>query len=58
MPRQKYMQPIAQRIAAMKDGTVFIVSDLLDIASLPTVNMALSRLSARGDIRRVMRGIY
>lgn len=42
----------------MEDGTVFIVSDLLDLAPLPSVNMALSRLSAKGDIRRVMRGIY
>ena len=58
MSRQKYGQPILERIEEMKDGSVFITSDFADIAPVAAINMSLSRLEAAHRIRRVMRGIY
>lgn len=58
MPREKYQNLIEQRIAGMKDGTVFIPSDFADIANAAAVLMALSRLESMHTIRRIMRGVY
>ena len=49
---------ISQRIDAAAPGTVFITSDLADVAAVPAINMALSRMAAAGELRRIMRGVY
>lgn len=49
---------ISQRIEAAAPGTVFITSDLADVATVSAINMALSRMAAGGELRRIMRGVY
>ena len=49
---------IAYRIEGMIPGTVFVPSDLFDIASIDNANTVLSRMAKSGEILRVMRGIY
>ena len=58
MNRPDYLKQIENRIRSMPEGSVFITSDFLDLADTPTINKALSRLSAEGTIRRVVRGVY
>ena len=49
---------ILSRIYGKKRGQVFTPKDFLDIASHETVRQTLSRLTAAGTIRRLMRGVY
>lgn len=49
---------IAKRIEDADCGTVFITSDFADIASVPSINTALSLMAERNTLRRVMRGVY
>ena len=58
MSRPDTMKQIEQRIAAAPAGTAFITSDFLDLAEIPAINKALSRLTESKTIRRVIRGVY
>lgn len=58
MERPKYNKAIIGRINEMDDGSIFITSDFSDIASIPAINMAMSRLVDENKIRRIKRGIY
>jgi len=49
---------ITQRIQALGQGSVFANRDFLDLGSRAAVDQALSRLTRRGDIRRLRAGIY
>lgn len=49
---------ILSRIYGKKRGQVFTPKDFLDIANHETVRKTLSRLTAAGTIRRLMRGVY
>ena len=42
----------------MPSGSVFSAADFYDIADTDPINKALSRLTASGDIRRIIQGIY
>lgn len=44
---------------AYKDsGYVFLATDFFGIADTDPVNKALSRLNKRGEIRRIIKGVY
>jgi predicted transcriptional regulator of viral defense system len=49
---------ITARIRKLKRGGVFTPKDFIDLASHETVRKVLSRLTERGMIRRLMRGVY
>ncbi len=49
---------VAYRIRGNGTGWAFSPRDFLDIGERPTVDSALHRLTSRGEIRRVIRGIY
>ncbi len=56
--RTNYKKIIERIIAEKEDGSVFITSDFVDIASFDTVNRILNRLSEDKKIHRIIRGIY
>jgi predicted transcriptional regulator of viral defense system len=49
---------IERRVAAAPPGHAFTIEDFLGMASPAAVKTALSRLSKRGEIDRVRRGLY
>jgi hypothetical protein len=49
---------LKSRIYGSGKGSVFTPSDFLDIGGRDSVDKALSRLAAKGTIRRVARGLY
>lgn len=49
---------ILKRIRAKGRGAVFTSSDFLDLGGRAAVDQTLSRLAARGGIRRLARGLY
>jgi predicted transcriptional regulator of viral defense system len=49
---------IERRVTSAPPGQVFTVEEFLSIASPAAVNTALSRLSKKGEIDRVRRGLY
>src|SRR6516225_5273449 len=59
---RKMTQSIDSRILARIHwrgrGSVFVPSDFLDIGSREAVDLALHRLSRKGTIRRLARGVY
>lgn len=58
MERPNYLEQIKARTNESEPGTVFIPSDFFDIAEAVKVNVALKRLTDRGELRRIMRGVY
>lgn len=58
MCRPDYMKQIEERITSAPAGVAFITSDFLDVADTLTINKALSRLTEKGKIRRIIRGVY
>jgi len=46
------------RICAKPPGTVWTVGDFIDFGPRDTINKALQRLAAAGNIRRIDRGLY
>lgn len=46
------------RIVESENGSIYIISDFMDIASYEVVRKTLSRLVIEGYLIRVMRGIY
>lgn len=49
---------ILQRIKSKGRGAIFAPSDLLDLGSRASIDQTLSRLTDRGVIRRLTRGLY
>lgn len=49
---------IQQRIRRRGAGSVFVPEDFLDLGGRAAVDQALSRLSRKGMIRRLARGVY
>src|ERR1035441_8643945 len=49
---------VLYRIRGTGGGWTFSPHDFLDLGIRPTVDSALHRLEKRGEIRRVIRGIY
>jgi len=49
---------VSYRIRGNGGGWAFSPRDFLDLGGRPTVDSALHRLTQRGEIRRVIRGIY
>ncbi len=49
---------ITARIRKLKTGSVFTPKDFIDLSSHETVRKVLSRLTERGMIRRLIRGVY
>lgn len=52
------MNLIKSKITKLPFGSVFIVSDFIDIAEYENIKKCLQRLEKEGFIRRVIRGIY
>lgn len=53
-----YMEQIRERISAASDGTVFTNSDFVDIADTDTIRKIMQRLTQKGLLRRVSKGIF
>lgn len=49
---------IARRVRRAKPGTVFTPALFIDVGSRAAIDKALQRLAARGDLRRLSRGLY
>jgi hypothetical protein len=49
---------IERRIARAQDGAVFYVGDFLDLGPRTAVDTALTWLTRKGTIRRLIRGLY
>jgi predicted transcriptional regulator of viral defense system len=56
--RQTIENKAKYRIRGAGGGWAFSPRDFLDLGGRPTVDSALHRLEKRGEIRRVIRGIY
>jgi len=56
--RQTIENKLSYRIRGNGSGWAFSPKDFLDLGGRPTVDSALHRLTQRGEIRRVVRGIY
>ena len=53
-----YAKEIQKRIGAAPDGTIFIVSDLVDVADSETIRRNLNRLVQAGTLRRILKGVF
>ena len=53
-----YTDQIRERILNAPQDTVFVTSDLADIADSNTVKQSMNRLVKEGTLRRVMRGVF
>jgi predicted transcriptional regulator of viral defense system len=49
---------IQRRVSSASPGQIFTIEEFLSIASPAAINTALSRLTKRGEIDRVRRGLY
>ncbi len=58
MTRIDYLRQVTSQIEGYQDGTVFTASDFAEIADPKTIFMSLSRLSEKGKVTKVMRGVY
>src|SRR5882762_4813579 len=56
--RQTIENKLSYRIRGNGSGWAFSPKDFLDLGGRPTIDSALHRLTQRGEIRRVVRGIY
>ena len=56
--RQTIENKMSYRIRGNGSGWAFSPKDFLDLGGRPTVDSALHRLAQRGEVRRVVRGIY
>ena len=56
--RQTIENRILYRLRGTGGGLAFSPRDFLDFGSRPAVDSALHRLAQKGNIRRVIRGIY
>ena len=52
-----YEKKIQNRIGAAPDGTIFIVSDFLDVADSETIRRNLNRLVQAGTLRNILKDL-
>lgn len=55
---RKVRDKIESRIARMGPGSVFTPKDLIDLGTRGSVDVALSKMTSQGRIRRLSRGLY
>ena len=55
---EAYAKQIRDRIYKAKDSCIFINSDFTDIADSETIRRNLNRITEKGDLRRVLNGVY
>jgi len=53
-----YSRQIQDRISNAAEGTVFVSSDFADIADTETVRRNMNRLTQKGMLRRILKGVY
>ena len=53
-----YIERLKEEIDALPLGSAFVVSDFSEICDYQTAKRSLARLCERGEIRRVIRGVY
>ena len=53
-----YIERLKEEIDALPFGSAFVVSDFSEICDYQTAKRSLARLCERGEIRRVIRGVY
>ena len=53
-----YAKEIQNCIGAGPDGTIFIVSDFVDVADSETIRRNLNRLVQAGTLRRILKGVF
>ena len=58
MSRPKLTELVLQRIEHYEDGTVLGISDFADITDSKTLYMILKRLTEKGKVAKVLRGVY
>ena len=58
MRTQSIEQSVTNRIYGRGRGCVFTPTDFLDIGSRRSIDLSLHRLTKRGTIRRIARGLY
>ena len=56
--RPNYLQETRKRIDAVPTGSVFVASDLAEIAETKRVSECLERMAKENEISRIMRGVY
>ena len=58
MERNITINKIRERVKKAEKGTIFTLTDFLDLASYDAAKKALSRMGKSGELIRVLRGIY
>ena len=58
MQRRDYADKIKERLDNSDDGTLFVMSDFIDIAPNNAANRVVLRLLSENKLRTIMRGIY
>lgn len=58
MKREKYLSVIKNRILSSNYGSIFVLSDFMDIANREATKKSLQRLCQEKVIRRIIRGVY
>ncbi len=53
-----YSKQIQERINNAAEGTVFVSSDFADIADTETVRRNMNRLTQKGVLHRILKGVY
>ncbi len=53
-----YSKQIQERISNAAEGTVFVSSDFADIADTETVRRNMNRLTQKGMLHRILKGVY
>lgn len=53
-----YSKQIQKRIGNAAEGTVFVRSDFADIADTETIRRSMNRLTQKGMLHRILKGVY
>lgn len=58
MNSKGYKKELEERISAIAEGATFVASDFSDIAGIRTIRELIKRMVDKGDVSRVMPGVY
>ena len=58
MNSKGYKRELEKRIGAITKGVTFVASDFSDIAGIRTIRELIKRMVDKGDVNRVMPGVY
>lgn len=58
MKEDSIISLISKRIKEARYGSAFVSSDFTDLAEYETAKKTIARLEQKGDLRRVIRGVY